>query len=551
MNLFFNKKNYLLNFFLLLLLAFSFSNAEIITGTVYDSELDIPVKNVKVVLKNVQVLSNDSGEFRINTDEVSVFAKNINLNSKTKISFNSASQSVNIIFPQKKVLNTLEIRNIKGKSLFKIANNKLSNVSIPLREFAHGMYVLTIKDDFKINHYWINNTVNGNSIIKETTDKNDNKITNQNRNRDAANRADIYNITFSKPGYDTLSKDFDDISNSLVVKMDRFEFCGNDVAEGDEVCDGDEFPCNVLNPLDYAIGNSFCNNICSGYNEDDCVPHPDIDVSGNFNGENHKNALDITSLAHYNILQQIQVGMIEGNFHDIIDSVYNTHGASGVAFNHITGSGPNSIILHYEGKNRTLQDGDVLLVDIGAKYNGYCADVTRTYPVNGHYSDRQKEVYQLVLDAKNAAANEMVANNHSLNQMTTFVKNFFRASPLRAKDKYGTERTMDYFFVHGLCHYVGKDVHGSDLGFSNSDPVRPGRIFTIEPGLYIESEGFGIRLEDTYIMTNSGAENIMPNIAIEVEHVEAIMAARKLDRSAQSYKHDYEETKSISTHMNF
>lgn len=549
MNQSFYKKDRVFFVILFTISLLSLASGEIINGVILDSELNTPVKNVQVVLKNVNVSSNELGEFTLNTDEVSIINNSNFTNDKTSITFAGSSQKLNIKFPQKVIFNSIEIRNLKGTSLFKLQENRSSHVSIPLKKYAQGMHVLTIKENGKSKHYWINNIQGSNNIIRETITNQKNSHNGQKSSERSSSRG--YLITFSKPGYDTLSQEFQNVSNSLEIKMDRFEFCGNDVKEADEECDGDQLPCNVINPLDYALGESACDDVCSGYNSDDCVPHPNTDVSGNSNGTNHKKALDITSLAHFNILQQVQVGMIEGNFHDIIDSVYNEHGASGVAFNHITGSGPNSIILHYEGKNRVLEDGDVLLVDIGAKYNGYCADITRTYPVNGKFSKRQREIYQLVLDAKQAAESEMKVNVHSLSQMTTFVKNFFKASPLRAKDSYGTNRTMDYFFKHGLSHYVGKHVHGTDLGFSNSEPVKAGRIFTIEPGLYIESEGFGVRLEDTYIMTNNGAENIMPNIAIEVDHVEAIMANRDLNYSPESYKKDYKETKTRSTHMEF
>lgn len=547
----FNKKDRVLIAILFTLSFFTFSSGDIINGVILDSELNTPVKNVQVVLKNVNVLSNELGEFSINTDEVSTINNICNTKNNTSITFLGSSQKLNIKFPHKEVSNSIEVRNLKGVSLFRISKNRSTHVSIPFNNYTQGMYVLTIKGYGSTKHYWINNFKGNNQKLYDTKHNNNSNIVNNNQNSYNRSQSDGYFITFSKPGYDTLSQEFMDISNSLEVKMNRFEFCGNDVQEGDEVCDGSQLPCNIINSLEYALGESNCNDICSGYNTYDCVPHPITNVSGNSNGDNHKEALNITSLAHYNVLQQLQVGMIEGNFHDIIDSIYDEHGASGVAFNHITGSGPNSIILHYEGKNRTLVDGDVLLVDIGAKYNGYCADVTRTYPANGKFTERQKEIYQLVLDAKEAAANQMQANNQSLNQMSTFVKNFFKASPLRAKDSYGTTRTMDYFFKHGLCHYVGKNVHGQDLGFSNSEPVKTGRIFTIEPGLYIESEGFGVRLEDTYIMTNEGAKNIMPNIAIEIDHIEAIMANRDLNRSIDSYNKNYEEVKTRSSHMDF
>lgn len=534
-----------------LLMCSTFANGELLTGLILDSELQIPVKNVTVTLENIEVTTDEQGEFTIDMDQVATMGVQ-GLSTKVVSVYHRGSQKeLQVSFPTDSRDNAIEIRNIKGVSLFKEKYNSVSSVTVPLKQYADGMYVLTVHSAEAVEHYWIAHTSRNSASLGETLVRAKVKSEVSSQKRAANSNDETLHFVCVKPGYDTLMQDITDFSETVVFRMDRFEYCGNDVTEGDEQCDGDDAPCNVIAPLQYALGESSCNTLCEGYIEDDCVPHPNTNVSGNSNGEDHKTALDMTSMAQFNILQAVQVGMIEGNFHDIIDSVFDANGANGLAFNHITGSGPNSIILHYEGKNRVLEDGDVLLVDIGAKYNGYCADITRTYPVNGSFSDRQREVYQLVLDAKEAAAAEMVPGVHSLNQMTTFVKDFFRASPLRAKDKYGREQTMDKFFVHGLCHYVGKNVHGQDLPFNNSEPVQPGRIFTIEPGLYIESEGFGIRLEDTYIMSSTGAENIMPNLPIDADHIEAIMAARKLTRSSDSYRKQYEPVKSRSNHMDF
>ncbi len=174
-----------------------------------------------------------------------------------------------------------------------------------------------------------------------------------------------------------------------------------------------------------------------------------------------------------------------------------------------------------------IVDGDVFLVIIGCKYSGCCSDITRTYPANGSFSPRQREIYDLGLKVKNECASQMVPNQQSLSQMTTIARNIFKASPLRAM-KGGAERTMDVFFTHGLSHYIGKQVQGQDLPYTLCEPALTGRIFTIKPGIYIESEGFGIRLGDCYIMTDSGAKNIFPNTTIDPDKIEAIMAENYL-----------------------
>jgi Xaa-Pro aminopeptidase len=145
---------------------------------------------------------------------------------------------------------------------------------------------------------------------------------------------------------------------------------------------------------------------------------------------------------------------------------------------------------------------------------------------------------------------------HSLNEMTDWVSDFFASSPLRALDDSGVERTMDYFFIHSISHYIGKFVHGEDLWLSTSDPVEIGYVFSIEPGLYIESEGIGIRIEDDYVMTENGAVNVYKQTPKTIEDVEAWMAkARARGYPLQSILDDIEEPAvkhgSYTDHMNF
>jgi Xaa-Pro aminopeptidase len=174
-----------------------------------------------------------------------------------------------------------------------------------------------------------------------------------------------------------------------------------------------------------------------------------------------------------------------------------------------------------------IQDGDLLLVDIGARYEWYCGDVTRTYPANGTFTPRQREIYQLVLDAQTAVAEHMQPGVHSLDEMTGFTFDFFAASPLRALDEDGEERTMDAFFNHSISHYIGINVHGIGLGLSTADPVEVGYVFSIEPGLYIESEGIGIRIEDDYVMTEDGAVNVYLQTPKTIQEVETWMQEAK------------------------
>jgi Xaa-Pro aminopeptidase len=144
--------------------------------------------------------------------------------------------------------------------------------------------------------------------------------------------------------------------------------------------------------------------------------------------------------------------------------------------------------------------------------------------VSGKFTPRQRAIYQLVLDAQKAVEKEMKPGVTKLGDMTRFTAAFFRKSPLRAKDEKGQERTMDAFFVHGLGHYLGMDVH--DVG-GMSEPVQVGEVFTIEPGLYIKSESIGVRIEDDYVMTENGPEKLSAAIVSDPDEVERAIAAAR------------------------
>jgi Xaa-Pro aminopeptidase len=199
-------------------------------------------------------------------------------------------------------------------------------------------------------------------------------------------------------------------------------------------------------------------------------------------------------------------------------------GAARAGFSTIVGSGPNGTIPHYFENSRRIEPGELVVVDLGAEYQYYTADITRTFPADGRFTPRQREIYQLVLDAQRAVEAEMKPGQTKLGDMTRFTKEFFRNSPLRARDETGEERTMDHFFLHGLGHYLGMEVH--DVG-DYGEPVQVGEVFTIEPGLYIKSEALGVRIEDDYVMTEAGPEKLSKAIPSEPEEVERLIASKR------------------------
>ena len=234
-----------------------------------------------------------------------------------------------------------------------------------------------------------------------------------------------------------------------------------------------------------------------------------------------RRAVAVTADAHREVARLIRPGVPEYRLEGAILGAFVAGGASRAGFPSIVGSGPNSTVLHYEKNDRTIEDGDLCVVDIGGEYKGYTADITRTYPANGHFTPRQREVYQLVLDAQTAAVAAFKPGQSTIGELNRTAREFFKASPVRARDDQGTEQTMDHFFAHGLGHHMGLDVH--DVG-DQSKPLQPGEVFTIEPGLYIPGESLGVRIEDDYRVTPEGLEKLSQAIPSEVEEVERAIA---------------------------
>jgi len=244
-------------------------------------------------------------------------------------------------------------------------------------------------------------------------------------------------------------------------------------------------------------------------------------------------AIDITGMAEIEVSKMIHPGLYEYQLEGKILDTFVSNGAERVGFPSIVGSGIYSTILHYSENQNQIDDGALVVVDIGAEYKYYTADITRTFPANGKYTARQREIYQLVLDTQKYAQSQMKPGVTKLREMTQIARDYMKRSPLRAKDLDGNEHTMDFFFIHGLSHYLGMDVH--DVG-DTSKPIQNGEIFTIEPGIYIQSEALGVRIEDDYIMTEHGAEKLSKHIPSEPDEIERLIAQGKASQSSPSTK---------------
>jgi Xaa-Pro aminopeptidase len=238
-------------------------------------------------------------------------------------------------------------------------------------------------------------------------------------------------------------------------------------------------------------------------------------------------AIDITGEAEVDIAHSLRPGMYEYEVQAILESAFTRNGAERPGFPSIVGSGLYSTILHYEENHKRIDTGDLVVCDIGAEYSMYTADITRTFPASGKFTPRQREIYQLVLDTQTAAAAfwKPGMRNYELHR---FAAEFLKKSPLRAKDIDGQEYTMDHFFIHGLGHYLGMDVH--DVG-DYRKPMQPGEVFTIEPGIYIQTEKLGVRIEDDYLVTPQNTlRKLSANIPSAPDEIEKLVSAPRARR---------------------
>jgi len=219
-----------------------------------------------------------------------------------------------------------------------------------------------------------------------------------------------------------------------------------------------------------------------------------------------RQAAQVTAAAQIDARSAARPGLYERDLKTTIDLTFQRLGSGAPAFSHIVASGSNTLEVHYAGDGRQLADGDLVLIDIGATIDGHCADVTRTFPVSGQFTARQRELYDLALAAHQAVERQARTGVDSLAGLHQWVKEYFRQSPLRATDTSGVEQTMDRFFTYSIGHYVGRTVHGQDTGWSTQQPLQAGQVLAIEPGFYLPDEKLGVRVEDTFLVTSQGLE---------------------------------------------
>jgi Xaa-Pro aminopeptidase len=238
-------------------------------------------------------------------------------------------------------------------------------------------------------------------------------------------------------------------------------------------------------------------------------------------------AVDLSLDAHFEAMKMLRPGLYEYQVAAKMVEVHAMGGSEAEGYAPIVGAGPNSTALHYDKLSRKIEDGDIVVLDVGAQFSGYSADITRTFPANGKFTPRQREIYEIVLGAQNAALARLKPGNDVCRKGD---KSAYMASydyiNSHGKDKEG--KSLGRYYIHGLSHGIGLNVH--DPGASCS-PLRPGMVITVEPGIYIPEENLGVRIEDDVLITETGYKFLSERLPRSVDEIEKIMASGKAERA--------------------
>ena len=241
-------------------------------------------------------------------------------------------------------------------------------------------------------------------------------------------------------------------------------------------------------------------------------------------------ACDITEMAFRRVLKFVKPGVMEYEVEAEYVHEFVRNGSRGHAYTPIVASGKNNVVLHYIENSRSCHNGDLLLLDVGAEYSNYNADLTRTIPVNGRFTKRQKDVYKAVLRIQREAMKRMSPKvvyfdvHKEVEKITEeeLLKLKLISSSDIKNQKPGQEAFRKYFY-HGTGHMLGLDIH--DLG-NMHNKMKLGSVWTVEPGIYIKEEGFGVRLENNVVIGQKGVFDLTRNIPIEVEEIEDLMSKK-------------------------
>ena len=226
-------------------------------------------------------------------------------------------------------------------------------------------------------------------------------------------------------------------------------------------------------------------------------------------------AVNISVVGHIAAMRAARPGVYEFEIEAAFEGAVRREGADRLGYPSIVGSGVNGTTLHYDTNRRRTSDGDMVVIDAGAEYGQYTADVTRSWPVSGRFTSRQKAIYDLVLGSQQAAF-DAVRPGVKLATLDSIARGFMRTHS-------GTlcgDQSCDAYFIHGLGHWIGMDVH--DVG-DHTTPLAPGMVFTLEPGIYLPDESLGVRIEDDVLVTATGGEWLSAGAPRTTEDIERVM----------------------------
>jgi Xaa-Pro aminopeptidase len=234
-------------------------------------------------------------------------------------------------------------------------------------------------------------------------------------------------------------------------------------------------------------------------------------------------ATDISLDAHRAVWDKIRPGLKEFQVAAAMSDVYFSAGCERHSYAPIVGSGPNGAILHYSKNSRTIDRGELVLMDVAAECSMYGSDITRTVPASGKFTPRQRELYDIVLGAQKAVIDAikpgMTLNRTSPNSLNKIAVDYFNT---HGKDKHGNP--LGKYYTHGVSHHVGLDVHDP---VDPSLPLAPNMVITVEPGLYIPEEAIGIRIEDMVLITENGAKLMSSRLPREAGEIEKILSSHR------------------------
>jgi Xaa-Pro aminopeptidase len=237
-------------------------------------------------------------------------------------------------------------------------------------------------------------------------------------------------------------------------------------------------------------------------------------------------AIDPSIDAQFAAMKMMHSGLYEHQVAAKMVEIHDYAGCETEAYAPIVGSGINSTVLHYNKLDRQIDGGEIVLMDVGGQYSGYASDITRTIPADGKFSPRQREIYEIVLGAQNAALAAlkpgMMMGGQGTNSLQKIAMDYIDS---HGKDKEG--RSLGRYYIHGLSHHVGLNVHDPS---GPSRPLEPGMVITIEPGIYIPEENLGVRIEDDVLITPTGNKLLTARLPRTPDEIEKIMAEGKAER---------------------